>query len=309
MLRGCLSWCGVILLLFHWGGVAALATDTSPSVLSPPSVAPCARIVSLAPSVTEVIFELGLGDALVGVSRYDRFPTQVQSLPRVGGLFDPYIEAIVALRPSLVVALVEFGDRIDYVRSLGLEVQVIDHRSVQGILESLRTLGQRCGVARRADELEAHLKKRIEVVRSRVGAAPPVRTLVVVGGGSNGASLTSVFVSGRDGFYDEILALAGGENVVTGNTVSVPTVSAEGLLALDPEVIIQVRNEEESRGVSAEALRRAWDNLSLLRAVKHRRVYVLSDDYMTVPGPRFVEALERFAEILSNAQPGGETHG
>jgi iron complex transport system substrate-binding protein len=254
--------------------------------------------VSLAPSVTEVLFELGLGDRLSGVSRYDRFPPAVEALPRVGGLFDPAIERIVALKPSLVVALVEFGEKASYLRTLGLVVETVDHRSVGGILASLDSLGARCGVAGRAGQVRARLERAIATVRSQTAEHRPVRTLVVVGAGSLGGARRSVFVSGRDGFYDELIELAGGVNVVTGKTVEVPTVSAEGLLALDPEVIIEVLDRAESPGISAAEIEGSWRELATLRAVRAGRVHVVSDDYATIPGPRFVSTLERFAALL-----------
>lgn len=259
---------------------------------------PCARIVSLAPSVTEVLFELGLGDRVIGVSRYDRYPPAIEALPRLGGLFDPATERIVALKPSVVVALVEFGEKASYLETLGLAVETVDHRSIGGILASLDSLGARCGVAGRAGQVRARLERAIATVRSRTAEHRPVRTLVVVGAGSLGGARRSVFVSGRDGFYDELIELAGGVNVVTGKTVEVPTVSAEGLLALDPEVIIEVLDRVESRGTSAAEIEGAWRKLAMLRAVRTGRVYVVSDDYATIPGPRFVSTLERFAALL-----------
>lgn len=260
--------------------------------------APCERIVSLAPSVTEVLFALGLGDRVVGVSRYDRYPDAVAPIEKVGGLFDPNFEVIVGLRPSLVVVLSEFGDRIAYGQKLGLNLETVDHRSIAGILGSIETLGRLCGAAPRAKELTAELQSGVARITASRPNGPPVRTMIVVGGGNEGRVLKSVFVSGRDGFYDELVRLAGGENVLKGGTTNVPTVSAEGLLALDPEVIIQVRDDVESRGASPGDIEAAWRTAPYLRAVKNGRVYVISDDFVTIPGPRFVKTLERFAAII-----------
>ncbi|MFM8335044.1 MAG: ABC transporter substrate-binding protein [Opitutaceae bacterium] len=116
-------------------------------------------------------------------------------------------------------------------------------------------LGELCGTEAVAREQVRSLSARMEGVRRHAEGSRPIRTLVVVGGGSEGALLRSVYVSGRDGFYDELVRIAGGENVVTTRTMSVPTLSAEGLTALDPEVIIQVRDEVESRGTSPEESR------------------------------------------------------
>jgi len=258
----------------------------------------CGRIVSLAPSVTEVLFELGLGSRVVGVSRYDRYPATVREIPEVGGLFDPNYEVIVRLRPTLVVALAEFGEKIAYTERLGVPVAVVDHRSIEGILTSFESLGERCRVEARAKAVVRELRGAMKRVADQRVNRPPIPTMIVVGGGNEGQILKSVYVSGRDGFYDDLLRLAGGENVIRGNTMAVPTVSAEGLLALDPEVIIQVRDEEESRGISAEDIVAAWRSLPQLRAVQTGRVFVVSDDYATIPGPRFIKTLDRFASIL-----------
>lgn len=264
---------------------------------------PCQRIVSLAPSVTEVLFELGLGGRVVGVSRFDRYPAGVHSLPRVGGLFDPHYEAIVGHRPTIVVALVEFGEKAEYLRSIVPSVMLVDHRSVAGILGSIEALGERCGVGQRARELRTALERDIAAVQIKGHGRPPVRTLVVVGGVGDGGARRTVFASGRDGFYDEILRLVGGVNVVTGTTVSLPTVSAEGLLALDPDVIIEVREPADNQPVAVAEIKESWQHFGSLRAVKAGRVHVLTDDFVTIPGPRFGDTLRAFAAIIAAAAP------
>jgi iron complex transport system substrate-binding protein len=232
----------------------------------------------------------------------------VKTLPQIGGLFDPHLEGVLALKPSLVLVLPEFGDRVGYAQGLGLDIAVVDHRSVEGILESIVAVGRFCGIESRAEALANGLRARMETVERRFFAARRVRTLVVVGGGNEGQVLKSVFVSGKDGMYNDLVRIAGGENVVTGNTASIPTVSAEGLLALNPEVIIQVRDEVESRSVTSEDIKAAWGEMSLVAAVRRGHLYVESADFMTVPGPRFIEALERFAAILESVRSGDSPH-
>ncbi|MFM1846982.1 MAG: hypothetical protein RL417_456 [Pseudomonadota bacterium] len=291
----CLRWLCVVVVL---GGTQECFADSRR----------CERIVSFAPSITEVLFELGLGSSVIGVSRYDRFPPAVKTLPQIGGLFDPHLEGVLALKPSLVLVLPEFGDRVGYAQGLGLDIAVVDHRSVEGILESIVAVGRFCGIESRAEALANGLRARMETVERRFFAARRVRTLVVVGGGNEGQVLKSVFVSGKDGMYNDLVRIAGGENVVTGNTASIPTVSAEGLLALNPEVIIQVRDEVESRSVTSEDIKAAWGEMSLVAAVRRGHLYVESADFMTVPGPRFIEALERFAAILESVRSGDSPH-
>ena len=263
------------------------------------------RIVSLSPSITETLFALGLGDRVVGVTRYCTHPPEARGRRQVGGYYDPGYEAVVALMPDLVV-LREDHDRVRRVLlGLGLEVLSVEHRTLEGVLDSVPAIGRAAGVGPRADVLLASLRERMAAVSARAPRANRPRALVCVGRTVGSGRLEDVYIAGRDGFYDRMLRLAGGANAYTGR-LPFPAVAAEGILMLDPDVIIDLVPDPERLAGGEAELRRDWESLPNVRAVRDGRVYVFGEDYVTIPGPRFVLTLERIARALHpGAAPGG----
>lgn len=283
----------------------------------------CARIVSLAPSITEVLSRVGLEPQLVGVSRYCRTETSVQ---RVGAFLDPNLEQIVALGPSIVFLLAEQQDFARSLAALNMRAELVDHRSVDGIVASIKHVGELCAVSAEASALSAKLAKTISQARAHPYARR-ARVLIVLGGESFDGSLTQIFVSGNDGFYDQLVSLAGGENVFHSRTVAVPTLSREGLYALDPEVIFYIASElpsdregkhagldQDSSDSAARAahehdllrsrILQGWSRFPRLKAVRDDRIFVFSGPEASIPGPQFVELLEQFRAALAT-----EAHG
>jgi iron complex transport system substrate-binding protein len=258
-------------------------------VASPQSGPP--RIVSLAPSVTEVLFEAGLGPRVVGVTSYCRFPDAALTLPKVGGYLTPSYEALTALGPDLVVVLPEHTDVEPRLAALKLPVLRVDHRDFDGIIRSIGTLGERAGsgahATQAADALRGHLARVRMIGRGR--ARP--RVLILFGRADD---FRRLYAAAPGTVHDDLLTHAGGENVLTSRAVPYPTLSAEGLMRLDPDVIV----EFAPGGSDAGMLRQQWNVLQSLRAVKTGRVYVFTHDFLSVPGPRFVRFAETIARTL-----------
>jgi iron complex transport system substrate-binding protein len=254
--------------------------------------------VSLAPSITELLFALGAGDRVVGVTDWCRHPAAVRDLPRVGGHVNPNLEAVVALRPDLVVveaANAAVGDRLS---RLGVGTCVVEHRHVAGILASVRLVGEACGDTASAAALHADLSRRLAQLAARRAGKPRPRVMIVVGREVKSGRLEDLYLAGGGTFLGELLELAGGENVVAGAAVSYPMISTEGLLRLAPDVVIDLAPEcADDPGRWAE-LERAWRARTDLPAAGSARVHVVTDDAPLIPGPRFVETLEWLASIL-----------
>jgi len=261
----------------------------------------CGRIVSLAPSITEIVYELGLGSGLAGVTRYDRYPPEVSSLPRLGGFFDPSLEALTAMRPDTVMLLRESSDLQIRLKELNLRTLILNHGTVSGILDSINRIGDLCGKQSGATRLLSRIKARIDSVRSRTAGRPAQRTLIVIGSGTAG-DLRNLFVSGGDGFYSELLSIAGGKNVQESRTLPLSGLSPEGILELDPQVIITIASEEAELKVDRKKLLHAWRGFPAVSAVRHNRLYLVQSDYASIPGPRFVNLLEDFENILHKAE-------
>ncbi len=256
------------------------------------------RIVSLAPSLTETLFAIGVGDRVVGVTRYCAYPPAVGGVPRVGGHLDPNYEMIVALEPDLVVLIPSSEASERRLQDLGIRVLRVDQHDVAAVLRSVTTLAEVCGVGARGADLRRSMEDRLHEVQARVASAPAPRTLVVVGHEIGAGAVRSVWAAGPDTFYEDVLEIAGATNALDDAVVRYPELSREGLAALDPDAIVDVVAGIDERNLEVEKIVNGWNALTELRAVREGRVRVLEGDVMVVPGPRLPELVARMARAL-----------
>jgi iron complex transport system substrate-binding protein len=245
------------------------------------------RIVSLSPGITETLYALGLGPCVAGVTRYCAWPPEAAQLPKVGGFGEINYEAVLRVRPDLVLLPEDRLRDRQALERLGLPVLMLDTLSLSGLLRSITLLGRYAGREAEAEKLKAGLETRLAAARSAAGDRARPRALFAVMRTDFGAgAITEIHTVGRDGFYSELIEAAGGQNAYAG-ALPFPRLSREALLALDPEVIVEIIPP----GADAEAARRDWDKLAPIRAVKNGRIFVLADQAHTVPGPRFADTL------------------
>lgn len=254
------------------------------------------RIVSLAPSVTETLFALGLGDRVVGVTRYCDYPPEALQKACVGGYFHPNYEAVVALHPDLIVSTSQ-SVRPTF-EKLRLPTLVVHHTSIDGILASIEAIGRTCDEEQNAEKLLADINGRLERVRRKTEGLPRPRVLVVVQRTLGIGAIEDTYIAGRDGHLDRIIELAGGQNAYQQGAARFPVVASEGLLTLNPDVIIDLTPGVTKSKLDQEAMAADWQQLDELRAVKRGQVYMVGDDYATVPGPRFILLVEKLARLI-----------
>jgi iron complex transport system substrate-binding protein len=271
-------------------------TDPPPSPTPPLSHAPT-RIISLAPSITEILFDLGLGDKVVGVTRYCDYPPEAKSKDKVGGYLDVNYEAVLALQPDLVIHIAQHEEARGRLEELGIKTVAVDHSRVNGIVNSILTIGKACGVPGLARKQVKELKTRLSKVVSGYNFNFTPRVLVAVGRSLEPGASGEIYVSGRDGFYDDLIRLAGGQNAYSDETLKFPALSAEGVAQIDPDVIIEMI-PDLGPDEDMEALLARWNDIPGLRAVKNGRVYILGGDHVVIPGPRFVQLLEEMAALI-----------
>ncbi|RKX46345.1 MAG: ABC transporter substrate-binding protein [Verrucomicrobia bacterium] len=257
-----------------------------------PSVAldrPPERIISLAPNITETVYALGLGDKLVGVTTYCLYPGTARALPKIGGFGQFNYEAIVSARPDLVILHKEY--ETDKIRLEGLGIPYLETGTyfIADILETLRSIGEACGAEERADELIQGLETRIAELRTGDMHVAPPRVLLTFGSGE----IETIQAFGPACIHSELLKIAGGQNVIEGK-LPFATLSREAVLRLNPDIIIELAPE---LGADAEPSSH-WEKLATVNAVQHNRIHVLTGDYTCIPGPRFIQTLNDFAEII-----------
>lgn len=251
---------------------------------------PVRRIVSLAPSLTEAIYALGVQDRLVGDTDYCDYPPEALTKPKVGGAINPSLEQIVALRPDIVLATKSLNRRETVValEQLGIAAYATDPRTVEDILTSTAKLAGVIGVPDAGAALEANLRARLTGLKRRVSALLPKRVLFVVWA----EPLISV---GRDTFIADALRWAGAESVVQ-SSQNWPQVSLEEVVRLQPDVLVFASTHSETVARDLDALARlpGWRNLE---AARNRRFAVISDA-VNRPAPRLISAIEQLAREL-----------
>jgi iron complex transport system substrate-binding protein len=264
------------------------------------------RIVSLAPSITQTLFAVGCGRRVVGATRYCDHPPAAKRIPRVGGYIDPSFERIVGLKPDLVVALrgPEHKRVRAYLNRMRLPLLAVDHESLAGIVASLEQIGRACGAQARGEQLARKARALLRKVARRIRGRKRPRVLIVFGRATVAGPLREVYVAGRKGLYDDVLRRAGGSNAFPRDVPAYPKLSAEGIAALDPDLIIELAPDLERQGVTHAQLLRSWRTLPSLRAVREDAVHILPGAYGEVPGPRFVDLVEHLAKLLHPVQTG-----
>ncbi|HLK10921.1 MAG TPA: helical backbone metal receptor [Candidatus Binatia bacterium] len=264
-----------------------LATVGCAPVPSGAGGGPPARVVSLAPSLTEIVWALGAGERLVGVCAQCDYPPAVAALPRVGGYLAPSVEAVIGVRPDLVVVVPSPGNR-EAVRALervGVRVLVVHDRTLDDLRASVRALAGALGLTAAGERLVADVDHGLAAVHARVAGLPARRVLLVVGH-------SPLVVAGAGTLQDELLTIAGGTNVAADAGQAWPQVAPELVVARAPEVIVDAAMGTEAGGHDLFA------GLTTVPAVRDGRVVALRGDALFRAGPRVVEAAEALVRAI-----------
>jgi iron complex transport system substrate-binding protein len=255
---------------------------------------PPSRIISLAPSITEMLFAMEAGEQLVGVTDFCDFPPDALKKPKVG-YSNPNLESLVALQPDLVVAPHDFlkPDIVGKLEQLKIPVFILTDKNVEGIFVHIQTLGRIVGRSSKADTIAMQLRQQVAVIQRRIEGRVPVRMLYVL----NSQPLITV---GPGSFIDQLIRMAGGANVAANSTTPYPRLSMEAVLQEDPQVLVFPVGKAE--GIS-ESEQQTWRQWSTMTAVKQGRLHQISADWLNRPGPRIARGLEALVEILHPDSP------
>ena len=251
--------------------------------------APPRRIVSLVPSVTEILYAIGAQDVLAGVTDFCDYPADARKKPSVGGMINPSLETIVALKPDLVVATTA-GNRDEtfaQLRRLGLPVYAVNPMRLADVFDLIGRLGALTGREAEAAQLTASLTARIDAVKARVTSLPRPRVLYVVWP-------DPLIVPARHALVSELLVLAGADSVTANGGEQYPRYSLEAAIAGAPEVIILASHSTSQHQLGREK----WDRFTALPAVRSGRVHTVSGDVLHRYGPRIVDGLEELARLV-----------
>jgi ABC-type Fe3+-hydroxamate transport system substrate-binding protein len=277
----------VVVLLLSFAAIARAAAD------------PPRRIISAAPSITEMLYALGLGDRVVGVTTFCHYPPEVRDKPKIGSYMQPNIETMLAMRPDLVVILKEHAGLGDRLSQVGLTVLELDNNGLEGVYGSLQKLGERCGVAETAERRVAGIQSDLSKIQARAAGLPRRSVMFIVG--RTPGVVRDLVVVGRGSFLNELIEIAGGHNLFSDSAAAYPRIGLEDLYAARPEVIIDMGDMADTDRVTEEHRRSVaslWQQYPMLPAVEAGRVYPVAKDIFVVPGPRVVETATELLRMI-----------
>lgn len=255
------------------------------------------RIVSLAPSATEILFALGAGDRVISRTRYCNQPAAARNVKSLGGMTDPNIEAILALKPDLVVASASTPpEALKQMKRIRLPVVDLKEAGLEGVFDNIAEVGKLTGRSEAAKQLNRSIRRRVDAIGARLkkSAAAAPRTIIFYGAKTH-------FCAGPGSFSGEVLERAGGLNVARDAREPWPRMSREHIFSWNPQVVILSLSHhggdiDEARKLVAEWRRDPlWSRVA---AVKNNRVHLVTNSLLAVPGPRVAEATEALASLL-----------
>ena len=251
------------------------------------------RIVTLSPSITEIVFALGRGSSLVGVSSYSDYPEAAKSITSVGGLYDSNLEQILSLKPDLIVAPAEHKLAREKFTFKGIDKILVSQETLAEIDDSIIKIAKALGEDKKGKIIVKNNRERLDLLRNNF-KEKELSALVVFGGAE---SLQSVFISGDKTLYQEILQFLGVSNAYKGN-LEFPKLSPEGLVSTAPDLIINLIPEVEGTVVKKKQVIKRWKELPGLSPKLKKNIFILTPEYLVNPGPRYPLIVEDFAKVL-----------
>jgi iron complex transport system substrate-binding protein len=272
-------------------------TGTVVTIVSPPQ-----RIVSLSPSNTEILFALGLGDRVAGVTEYCSYPPEALEKPKIGGYRTVSIEKVIALKPDLILASDGNGEEVlENLRSLGYTVVALRPETLAQVLADIQLVGQATGADANATRLVGDLNNRIREVEARVATVKGRPTVAHV------IWNDPIYVSGNGTFQDELIKMAGGRNAFS-EVEGWRNIGIEDFIRADPDVLIV--NTGTGMGGGEDSIAQFFLNeprFSTVSALRNNRVYLIDTDTVNRASPRIIDALERFAQDIHPSLFGNAT--
>ena len=248
------------------------------------------RIVPLAPSLTEILYYLGLGDRVVGVTNFSYYPPEALKKPKVGSYIDLNIEKIITLGPDLVIGTKDGNNPgiVDLLDQAKIPTFIVNPRNVYEVIETIEIVGQLCGIGEKAHSLAQGLRTRLNNIKKGVESKKkPVVFLQI--------NLHPIMTVNRNTFHHDIITIAGGINMSADAGINYPRISIEEVIRQKPEVMII---SSMDRGGEFEKARQEWLKWTLIPAVKNKRVHLIDSDLIDRPSPRIVDGIEDMARML-----------
>ncbi len=278
------------------GGSAGATSQRAPSTQPGVVAGAPRRVISLAPHLTEIVFALGQGDRLVGVTSFCAYPPEVEELPSCGGVMDTNLERILSLRPDLILVHGEHETATRFCEQHGVQMLKTLINDLDALYAGIASIGGALGCPGAARRLSEDIRSKLDAVRDATRGKPRPRVFLSMT--RQPGRIKSLFTTNGEGFLSQMLEVAGGVNVFADTDMFYPQISPAELLQRQPEVIIEVQPELELTEAERTVMRSQWAPLGSMPAVVNGRIVFMTEDYAMIPGPRLPKVAERFAELL-----------
>lgn len=259
------------------------------------------RIISLAPSLTEIAFELGLENKIKGVTRYCNYPPAAKSLPRIGSFLDPNFDAIVQHQPDLVLLLDNTPRISQQLQQLGIPTLAVNNETLSNIDHAIDQIGDATSTQQQATTLRQSIQQAISQIQQKVAKQNKPSVLLIISRDSDEGALSNRYIAGHHDFYQSLIQLAGGINAYPYTRTAIPSLSAEGILQLNPDIIIELFPAADEHPFDLQKIQQQWqqlNNISPLTAIHNNQLHMIEADYTTIPGPRLPLLLKNIAQLI-----------
>jgi iron complex transport system substrate-binding protein len=255
------------------------------------------RIICAVPNITEIVFALGQGDRVVGISEFTTYPPEALDKPKIGGYIDPNLERIISLEPDLIIVISVNSKLHSLCKERGIQMLHLEIENLQTLYKGIKTIAETLGCDDEGSRLVQSMKDGVQRVIEQAANVPSKPNVFLCLSRMEG-EMTDMFTVTRDTFLGELVELAGGNNIFGDLNDRYPQISKESLLKREPDVIIELRPEDINLSRSIKEITNDWNELSSIPAVANGNIQVVTDDYIKIAGPRIVQSAERMLQLI-----------
>mgnify|MGYP000913120874 CR=1 FL=1 len=255
------------------------------------------RIICTAPSIVETVFALGEIERIVGISDFTTYPPQILKTERIGGYLNPDFEQIIHLRPDLLITQGGMQKHEDFCKEKKIPLLRVDMESLDSIYQGFRQIGEALQCPQKAEKLIQETREALHQIENRAQALS-LRPSIFISMGRKAGSLTGIYTMHPTSFINELVKIAGGNNIFDDLVGRYPQISKESLLKRNPDWILELHPGEVIAPDLVHTFINDWRSMPSLAAVAKERISIVTDDFLLIPGPRIVQTAQRFFDII-----------
>lgn len=255
------------------------------------------RVICAVPNITEIVFALGQGDRVVGVSEFTTYPPEALHKSKIGGYIDPNLERIISLEPDLIIVISINSKLHALCEEKGIQLLHVEIENLKTLYQGIEMIASTLGCIEEGNQLVQSMKAGVTNVIEQTASLSEAPNVFICLSRMEG-EMTDMFTVTSNTFLGELVELSGGKNIFGDLKDRYPQISKESLLKREPEVIIELRPEDINLTRSISDIKTDWNELSSMPAVANGRIHIVTDDYIKIAGPRIAQSAERMLQLI-----------